>query len=125
MIGFILGVGVAAAVAYVVTRIPNPFDGRTAKSSLAQPHLSSVERETPKSNDGPRFDFSKILPGTEERKVAKAEPAQAPGADKPVGLIQASGQGAERPRDDKGRFFLQAGPIRMRRMQKISAPSWH
>ena len=110
LIGFILGVGVAAMVAYAVTRIPNPFDSGRAKTEVAAPHLSSVERDVGKATDKPRFDFSKILPGTEDRKVARADGA--PAAERQVGVIKAAEQVSDRSRDDKsatGKFFLQAG----------------
>lgn len=116
LIGFVLGLGVAAALAFVLTRMPNPFDARSAKSDVANPNLSSVEREAAKPGERPRFDFSKILPGTEDHRAAKDEPAGIAAApagdraasDKPVALIQAN---SEAPVDKAlaGKYFLQAG----------------
>lgn len=111
MIGFVLGLGVAAILAFVLTRMPNPFDSRPGKASeVVTPSLSSVERESAKTGDRPRFDFSKILPGTEDRRVAREEAAggtNAPAADKTVSVIQASSA----PADTRlsGQYFLQAG----------------
>jgi cell division protein FtsN len=107
LIGFVLGLGVAACLAFVLTRMPNPFDGRTAKAEVATPHLSSVEREATKAGDRPRFDFGRILPGTEERRTAKDDSKTALSADKPVSVIQAAGQAIESP--VAGKYFLQAG----------------
>ena len=111
MIGFVLGLGVAAILAFVLTRMPNPFDSRPGKASdVVTPNLSSVERESAKSGDRPRFDFSKILPGTEDRRVAKEEGAggtTAPAGDKPVTVIQASTAPADA--GPSGKYFLQAG----------------
>jgi len=111
MIGFILGLGVAAVLAFVLTRLPNPFDGRSPKSDVVSPNLSSVERESNRSADRPRFDFSKILPGTEDRRVAKEEAATAAtAADKPVvSVMHASTDGAVADRALAGKYFLQAG----------------
>lgn len=105
IIGFVLGLGVAAAIAYVLTKTPNPFAGKSGKSEVASPHLSSVEREAVKQGERPRFDFSKILPGTEERKTQKEETAPSQGSDKSAPAVQA----AEQPADKGGKFFLQAG----------------
>lgn len=105
IIGFVLGLGVAAAIAYVLTKTPNPFDGKPVKSDVASPHLSSVEREAAKQGERPRFDFSKILPGTEERKAQKEEAAPNLDSDKPAPAVRAAAQ----PPDKGGKFFLQAG----------------
>jgi cell division protein FtsN len=105
IIGFVLGLGMAALIAYVLNKTPNPFDGKSAKSDVANPHLSSVEREAAKQGDRPRFDFSKILPGTEERKTQKEESTTSQGGDKSAPAVPA----AEPPADKGGKFFLQAG----------------
>jgi cell division protein FtsN len=105
ILGFVLGLGVAALIAYVLNKTPNPFDGKSAKSDIANPHLSSVEREAAKPGDRPRFDFSKILPGTEERKTQKEETTTSQGGDKSAPAVPA----AEPPADKGGKFFLQAG----------------
>jgi cell division protein FtsN len=109
ILGFVLGLGVAALIAYVLNKTPNPFDGKSAKSDIANPHLSSVEREAAKQGDRPRFDFSKILPGTEERKTQKEESTTSQGGDKSAPAVQAAVQAAEQPADKGGKFFLQAG----------------
>jgi len=106
ILGFVLGLGVAAAIAYVLNKTPNPFEGKAGKPDVASPHLSSVEREAAKQGDKPRFDFSKILPGTEERKPQKDDAvAPAPEGDRPAAAALAPEQPAEKP----GQVFLQAG----------------
>jgi cell division protein FtsN len=105
IVGFVLGLGVAAIIAYVVTKTPNPFESKSAKSDVANPQLSSVERDAAKQGERPRFDFSKILPGTEERRTQKEEPATSQGSDKSAPAVQA----AEQPAEKGGKFFLQAG----------------
>lgn len=111
VIGFTLGLAVAAVIAYVLTKTPNPFEGKSTKPDVANPHLSSVEREAAKQGDRPRFDFSKILPGTEERKPPKEDSAAGQAGEKSV-----SGPGAapavravEQAAEKGGKFFLQAG----------------
>lgn len=102
IIGFVLGLIVAAALAYVLTKTPNPFEGKSVRSDITNPNLSSVDREPVKQGDRPRFDFSKILPGTEERRSQKEEapqPAQKVAAAKTV----------EPPVEKGGKFYLQAG----------------
>ena len=105
VIGFVLGLGVAAAIAYVLTKTPNPFDGKSGKADVAGPHVSSVEREAAKQGDRPRFDLGKILPGTEERKVQKEDATTVQQSEKSAPAIQA----AEQPAEKGGNFFLQAG----------------
>ena len=105
LIGFALGVAVAGVIAFFFTKTPNPFEGKSVRGDVASPHLSSVERELAKQGERPRFDFSKILPGTEERRVPKEESAPAPAGDKSTPAAQASAQ----PPDKGGKFFLQAG----------------
>jgi cell division protein FtsN len=105
VIGFVLGLGVAATIAYILNKTPNPFEGKSVKSDVASPQLSSVEREAAKQGERPRFDFSKILPGTEERRTQKDETTTTQGTDKPAPAVQA----AEQPADKGGKFFLQAG----------------
>ena len=115
LIGFLLGLSVAGVIAFVLTRIPNPFDSRPGKSApdVVRPQLSSIEREAPpKTGDRPRFDFAKVLPGTEDRRATKddsgAGSASAAPAEKgPVGVIQASSQIVDRA--SSGKYFLQAG----------------
>jgi len=105
VIGFALGLAVAAVIAYRLTKTANPFDGKSAKPDVANPNLPGVERETAKQGERPRFDFSKILPGTEERKTQKEEAATSHAGEKSAPPAQM----AEQPGDKDGRFFLQAG----------------
>jgi cell division septation protein DedD len=107
VIGFALGLGVAAVIAYVLTKTPNPFEGKGAKPDVANPHLSSVEREAAKQGDRPRFDFSKILPGTEEHKTQKEDAAVGQAGDKSAAVVPIAP--ANEQSADKGKYFLQAG----------------
>jgi len=100
LIGLVLGLGVALGVAWYINKIPSPFAPRatpavkseTTKSPPAQ--TAKVEDKATKGDDGkPRFDFYKILPGTEEATPEKS-PKESPKASTAGG---------------KEAFFLQAG----------------
>jgi len=112
IVGFVLGLAVAAGIAYVLNKTPNPFDGKSARSDVVRPHLSSVEREPAAATDKPRFDFSKILPGTEERKSAPKDEAAVRPGDKAASAAEATaaakGEKAA-PAEKSGKYFLQAG----------------
>jgi cell division protein FtsN len=99
LVGLVLGLVIALGVAWYINKVPSPFATRTAPPSppgrveapKAPPAQARVEDKTPKTEDKPRFDFYKILPGNEEPAPEKA------GKDK--GSTAAV----------KEAFFLQAG----------------
>ena len=99
LIGLVLGLGIALGVAWYINKMPSPFLARppaakseTAKGAAPAP-ATDAEKAAKASNGKPRFDFYKILPGTEEpatdQQVKEAQ-------KKPVAAV-------------KERFFLQAG----------------
>lgn len=115
-IGLVLGLALAAGVAWYFTKSGSPYQPATpgretprepAKAAKAEPASPAAEK--------PRFDFYRILPGAEEPRVApkpveKATPDKAtleraaPGktaAGAPAGTGPAAGGGE--------RFWLQAG----------------
>ena len=66
-----LGLGIALAVAWYINKMPSPFRPPVVKSESAKGAQASVpaksEDKAAKAPEGkPRFDFYKILPGTEE-----------------------------------------------------------
>jgi cell division protein FtsN len=71
LIGLVLGLGIALGVAWYINKMPTPFVNRVVPPLKSEP-LKSAEPDKPddkaaKSTDGkPRFDFYKILPGSEE-----------------------------------------------------------
>jgi len=98
VIGLVLGLGIALGVAWYINKMPNPFTTRTPPTKLepVKPPPASSKSADPSARapeTKPRFDFYKILPGTEE---TVGEP-QAKGAKKPS--TAAAGE----------TFFLQAG----------------
>src|SRR5574342_206606 len=72
LIGLVMGLGIALGVAWYINKMPSPFLARppATKSEPAKNAAPAPAKEAEKSAkaaDGkPRFDFYKILPGTEE-----------------------------------------------------------
>ena len=73
LIGLLLGLGIALGVAWYINKMPTPFVARPVPSGKSEPPKSvpadaaKPDDKTGKSADGkPRFDFYKILPGSEE-----------------------------------------------------------
>ena len=88
LIGLLMGLGIALAVAWYINKMPTPFVNRAPSppkgEPLKIPDGAKSDDKTAKPADGkPRFDFYKILPGSEEPvteqqfKDAQNKPAQA------------------------------------------------
>ena len=77
LIGLLLGLGIALAVAWYINKMPTPFLSRSAPArseaaKSASPENARTDDRSGKAPDGkPRFDFYKILPGTEEPVTEK------------------------------------------------------
>jgi cell division protein FtsN len=65
-IGFLLGLGVAAAIAIYFFKTPVPFINRVKPPDKAGPGLPEAPRQGKAEETKPRFDFYRILPGQEE-----------------------------------------------------------
>jgi cell division protein FtsN len=71
LIGLLLGLGIALAVAWYINKMPTPFVSRVVPPPKSE-SLKSADADRPdgkaaKATDAkPRFDFYKILPGSEE-----------------------------------------------------------
>ena len=71
LIGLLLGLGIALAVAWYINKMPTPFLNRAGPSVKGESPKGAdpakADDKSGKSPDGkPRFDFYKILPGSEE-----------------------------------------------------------
>jgi cell division protein FtsN len=98
LIGLLLGLGIALAVAWYVNKMPTPFVNRSSPTPKAEPQ-KNVEPVKPddkvtKSTEGkPRFDFYKILPGSEEpvseQQFKEAQQKPSPAAPKDAFYLQA------------------------------------
>jgi cell division protein FtsN len=105
-IGLILGLTIAAAVAYYL-----------GKSGLTSPLATTTTKDAPRGGKGdlqspaqpadkPRFDFYKILPGAEEPKQPAREKATERATDRATIDASKSPDASAKPGD---RFWLQAG----------------
>jgi cell division protein FtsN len=132
-IGLVLGLGLAAGVAYYLMKSNGPFPAqggaKDARESAREPAKVAKSDKADAGAEKPRFDFYKILPGSEEPKVqpeAKKSPDRAAvGEAKDRGAEKAPDAAAEKPAAkpaekvasaDAGasakpaeRFWLQAG----------------
>src|SRR5690349_1589774 len=101
LIGLVLGLALALGLAWYINRMPSPFAAKattSSKSDVAKsppPQIAKSDEKPPKSDDSkPRFDFYKILPGSEE-----ASPGKAPSKE--------TQKPSTTPSDET--YFLQAG----------------
>jgi len=99
LIGLLLGLGISLAVAWYINKMPTPFQTRAGQPAKGDTQKSSASDSTKpddkaaKSDSKPRFDFYRILPGTEE-----------PATDQQFKDAQ-----QKSPAQSKEAFFLQAG----------------
>src|ERR1700693_1439558 len=76
-IGLVLGLSLAAGVAYYLMRANGPFSTPGgSKDARETPRVAKADRADA-GTDKPRFDFYKILPGVEEPKF-QADAKKAP-----------------------------------------------
>jgi cell division protein FtsN len=73
MIGLVLGLAIALGVAWYINKMPNPFNPKRVPSvsKFENPQSTSTSstptnESAPDMDKKPRFDFYKILPGSEE-----------------------------------------------------------
>ena len=108
-IGLVLGLSIAAAVAFFLGRsgLTSPLQspGTAKEPARAAKGELGAQGTTP---DKPRFDFYKILPGAEEPKSSVDRRAPDKGAERPLDKVQDAGRITEaaKPAD---RYWLQAG----------------
>ena len=94
-IGFLLGLGVAAAIAVYFFKTPVPFLNKAKPPEKAAPGLTEAAKAGKAEDAKPRFDFYRILPGQEEAvtdqqiKQAAQAAAKAGGAAKDTYILQA------------------------------------
>jgi cell division protein FtsN len=66
LIGLLLGLAIALAIAWYINKMPSPFIGRAPANKTDATSPTSVTPAPPIADTKPRFDFYKILPGSEE-----------------------------------------------------------
>ena len=109
-IGLVLGLSIAAAVAYflgrsgLTTPLQAPNAGREpARNAKADPGTAG------QANEKPRFDFYKILPGGEEPKSPPDRRPPDKTADRAVDRLPEAAKNTEPPSRPGDKFWLQAG----------------
>ena len=105
-VGLLIGLGLALGVAFYLNKTPLPFlgkakpaaskDGKDAAADPAKPAVVAGMPQGAAKADKPKFDFYKILPGSEE-PVSEKEMKDA--------AKSAKGQ----PEAARGVYFIQAG----------------
>ncbi len=97
-IGFLLGLGVAAAIAVYFLKGPVPFVNRVKppEKTSATPPLGEASKSGKAEDGKPRFDFYRILPGQEEQVTEQQ-------------LKQAARAAAKAGTPSNEAYFLQAG----------------
>ena len=77
-IGLVLGLGLAAGVAYYLMRSGSPFPvTSTTRDARDAPKVARTDKADA-APDKPRFDFYKILPGADEPKATAPDAKKAP-----------------------------------------------
>ncbi len=102
-VGLLLGLGIALAVAFYLSKTPLPFLGKAkpaaTKNGSADPSGSATVAGMPQGvarGDRPKFNFYRILPGSEV-PVSEKE------------LKEAAKAAKSQPEAAKGVYFIQAG----------------
>ena len=103
-IGLILGLGIAVGVVLYLNKAPLPFISKakppTAKDGAQPPVVAGLPpsgaQSAGKSPEKPRFDFYKILPGTEEQVTDKD-------------LADTARSAKSHPESARDVYFIQAG----------------
>ncbi len=118
LIGMIIGVGMAAALAWFIMKSPSPFtqkDAVVAKPTAAQEAAPVANAPAAGAADGdkPRFEFYKVLTDKQEESVKPTAPEQKSAVAKPVAPKVVDVKPAEvKPAEStalRGPMYLQAG----------------
>jgi len=107
LVGMVIGVGMAAGLAWYIMKSPSPFvqkEHAAAKSLVdtTQPAVSAGAPASGVSDGKPRFEFYKVLTDKQDTTVASPSPADKPPLVKPQASDSKPAAGSEP-------HFLQAG----------------
>lgn len=91
LIGLVLGLGIALGIAWYINKMPNPFATRIPPMKTEPAPVKSEDKKAGAPDGKARFDFYKILPGTDEPTPAKQgrEAQKKPAAAKETFFLQA------------------------------------
>ena len=111
-IGFILGLGVAAAIAVYVFKSPVPFVNKGNPPKPGASDAGTVGKAA-RPEEKPRFDFYRILPGQEEpvtdKQLREAAKQAAPATPAAPGSAPNSPATVASPSGPQDIYFIQAG----------------
>lgn len=85
--GLLLGLGAAVGIAWYLNKVPSPFSARdkAAEPRAEKPAKAETAKPAIPAPDKPRFEFYRILPGSEqpmtEREAREAARKQQPARD--------------------------------------------
>jgi cell division protein FtsN len=109
-IGLVLGLSIAAAVAFFLGRsgltTPLPASGATKEAAKTAKGELGAPATTP---DRPRFDFYKILPSADEPKAGVDRRGPDKGQERSLDKVPDTGKSAEPTSRAGDRLWLQAG----------------
>lgn len=135
LIGLVLGLGIALGVAWFVNRLPTPFVTRAvppAKNDVPRgPDTTKLDEAAGKTKDAkPRFDFYKILPGSEEpvteQQFKEAQQKPAPASANETYFLQAGAfQNAPDADNLKARLALLGVEAHIQTTELADKGVWH
>ena len=76
LIGLILGIGISLGVAWYINKMPSPFVNRNEQTENQPAKIPPPKPDSAQSDNKPKFDFYKILPGQENPAPQNAAPAE-------------------------------------------------
>jgi cell division protein FtsN len=135
LIGLLLGLGLSLGVAWYINKMPTPFQARSgqaakgdsAKGQAAEP--AKNDDKAAKAETKPRFDFYKILPGSEEPATDQQfkEAQQKPAAQAREAFYLQAGAFQNAPDADnlKGRLALMGMEATVQTTTLADKGVWH
>src|SRR5688572_17712283 len=135
LIGLVLGLVIALGVAWYINKMPSPFldrppaKGEPAKGAPAPPAPKSQDKTAKAPEAKPRFDFYKILPGSEEpatdQQVRDAQKKSTPSAKETFFLQAGAFQNAPDAANLKARLALIGIEARIQTATLPDKGVWH
>lgn len=127
LIGLLLGLCLALGVALYINRAPSPFVDKQRSTPAAEKSSGrdSVTAPQKAAEQKPRFDFYKILPGTEEAVTGEIRRAPPPAAREVYYLQVAAFQNPAEADNLKARLALAGIESRVQTAELPDGKIWH